>query len=226
MRYILAAARRVFGRKDGAYDPVRYWNMRLDPNTDLGKVPERVDFDANYIRANITPGDRLLELGPGVGRTFASYSPGTNVSTLEISRMYEDQLAKVAADNNLTLDQHYLDDTSKPFPFVDKQFDVGVCIQVFIHQPPEVFRHSFSELARVCRKCVISVGNHTNTPRNAPGKAPHVFRHDYITESGKNGKVMHNLLARDQVLYFTLEDDTRNLWLGEFQQNKYGRSMK
>ena len=189
-----------------AYEPMRYWNTRRYPNADIGEEKNRIEFDTSYIRENVNAGDRVLELGPGLGRTFPAYAPDTEVVTLDISRNYQEELNAVANSLGLKLEQRFLASTLEPFPFADRQFDVGVSFQVFIHQPPDVFAHNFSEMARVCGRLIVSVGLHRNTSNSKRAIGRHVFRHDYILEASKRGKRMSNLLENDRVLYFIVHE--------------------
>jgi SAM-dependent methyltransferase len=198
-----------------AYDPMRYWNARQNPNADVGEEKTRLEFDTNYIRRNISTGERILELGPGVGRTLRAYVPNTEVTTLDISRIYQEELSAFASSLELRLEQHYVSSMFEPFPFSDQEFDVGVSFQVFIHQPPAIFAHSFSEMLRVCRRLIVSVGLHLNTRGSKKARARHVFNHDYISEGARNRKLLSNVLVRDGVLYFVVHGDNSSLWIEE-----------
>ncbi|NHN36724.1 class I SAM-dependent methyltransferase [Pseudomaricurvus alcaniphilus] len=207
MKNILSnTAKRLLGHVEKKYDPFSYWNSRRDPNSAEGLEAERVRFDTDYIRKQVSSGMSVLELGPGVGRTFHAYEKGTLIETIDISRLYEKKLTEAAKAVDLKLKQHFLSDDWLKFPFSDQQFDVAVCFQVFIHQPPEVFHRSFTEFSRVCKKGVISVGLHANTKQSNPAEGAHVFRHDYLHEASNNHKVINNLILRNNVLYFTIEN--------------------
>ena len=195
------------------YDPITYWNKRKDPNSDAGREIGRVSFDTNYIRRNTASVDSVLELGPGIGRTFSSYDPGMQITTLDITRNYQEELARVARSAGLGLQQYFLADPREKYPFPDQEFDVGVSFQVFIHQPADIFEHSFAEMARVCKKVIVSVGAHCNTAKSQPHSAPHVFRHDYILQAQKIKRVISNLLIERNVLYFLIENDDHDLWM-------------
>jgi hypothetical protein len=68
-------------------------------------------------------------------------------------------------------------------------------------------------MVRVCKKIIVSAGVHKNTTSNEFRTAPHVFCHDYILEAEKNRKIISNLLVKDDVMYFVLEGDPRDLWM-------------
>lgn len=186
------------------YDPQTYWNTRPDPNSARGCKPERVDFDSTFIRHHVAEASNVFELGAGVGRTFSAYRPGTQLTTLDISQLYQDQLDARAAAHGIVLQQQFLSDPLQQFPFADDQFECGVCFQVMIHQPPEIFLHSLSELLRICRKTVVNVGIHQNSPQSVAPKGTHVFAHDYIDAAARLGAVMNDLRMKDGLLYFTL----------------------
>jgi SAM-dependent methyltransferase len=212
---ILRAVRafsRVTGSEAPRYDPTSYWNARTDPNNDEGRNSARVAFEVNYIATNLPTSGRVLELGPGVGRTFAAYPSTTRVATIDISRLYASRLAETADRLGVQLEQTFIEDLTSRFPFDDYEFDCGVAFQVFIHQPKEVFSHQFAEMCRVCRRVLVCAGLHANTGNAQKAMATHVFAHDYLVESAKCGRIVQNLLVRDAVLYFVACEDEKGLW--------------
>lgn len=196
--------KRAFHSKQSGtdYNPKAYWNARPDPNAPEGKTPERIDFDVNYVRKNLPAAASIFELGPGVGRTFAAYESGSSITTLDLSRTYAERLSNVAQEHGLTLDQHFIDDPMQAFPFADGQFSFGVSCQVFIHQPPDVFRHSLREFSRVCQSAVIISGINFDD-----ANTPHVFNHDYLRDLTDLGRLASNVLVRGRILYLYMHKD-------------------
>ena len=187
----------------GNYDAVDYWNDRSDPNNPCGRDPARVAFDTTYISEGVQDSDPILELGPGVGRTFGAYSSGQRVTTVDVSRRYSQELRDVASSLGIRLHQVYLDREHDEFPFEDREFPVGVASQVLLHVSPDVVEHTIGELMRVCNKVVVITryrhGGQTRT------KTSHVFNHDYFKLCTDAGGVMNRVLKKEGRIYFDLE---------------------
>lgn len=194
------------------YKPKEYWRERTDPNAPCGREPDRVYFDVHYIAQNIRESDNVFELGPGVGRTFHAYNARQKITTLDISDTYKDRLDERARELMLCLDQHILDEPSMKYPFFNDSFDVSVVFQVFIHQPPALFRHSFAEMCRISKKIVLSSGVSENTSQSPAPKANHVFAHDYLYETYRNNLIAQNVIVREGVLYMTVCRDTMGFY--------------
>lgn len=150
----------------GKYDPVKYWNKRPNPNNELGETKERVAFDIDYISRVVGSEASVLELGPGVGRTFGAYNKGSKITALDISTKYADRLKETAQELGLTLEQVFLEDPKAAFPLKDNSFKVGVCSQVLLHIEPAAVTHSLKELVRVCEKVVIITAYKHGIPVN------------------------------------------------------------
>lgn len=183
-----------------------YWKTRENPNAAKGMEEERIRFDADYISSNTKGESPIFELGPGTGRTFLAYEPGRKICTLDITDRYSEQLKAVAAQRHIELSEHFLNDAFSVFPFADDYFEYGVCFQVFIHQPPEIFEHSFLELSRICRKLVFSVGIHANSPLSPQPRGEHVFAHDYLAAVEKAGLMFTNMVFRGGRIYGVVEN--------------------
>ena len=200
--------RRAFALRSSnhLYDPKAYWNSRQDPNAPDGKSADRVSFDVNYIKKHLGQASPVFELGPGVGRTFEAYERGTEIVTLDLSRIYSQRLSRVAQECGLSLRQHYLDDGMQRFPFDDDQFDIGVSCQVFLHQPPDLFAHSLSEFARICRNAVIISGIKPRT-----GSSSHVFSHDYLEKTGNLRRLASNVTIKNSIIYLYMHRDNKGI---------------
>lgn len=190
-------------KQGSIYDPMKYWAERENPNNPAGETDERVAADCTYLNAMVGDARKVFELGPGVGRTIPAYAPGTDLTTVDISRKYSERLQAAAEKQSLRLHQNYLKETLAAFPFEKNSFPIGVSFQVFIHQPPEIFAHSFGELVRVSEKIVISAGLHRNLATSKAAKSPHVFAHDYLLAASANNCEINNLILREGCLYFT-----------------------
>jgi len=189
--------RNVLGRE---YDPVEYWKNRENPNNQEGESSERVGYDVAYIRNQIEGCDSILEIGPGVGRTFGAYAGRKVVQTLDITEAYSKKIDKVAGGLGLEVIGSYLQATSDVFPYDDKQFDISVCSQVFLHVDPVSVEHYISEALRVSGKLVVICGGY-----KLCGEPPsHVFSHDFWELVEKMNLHMDNVKGRNGIAYFTL----------------------
>ncbi|KAA8976806.1 class I SAM-dependent methyltransferase [Halospina sp. K52047b] len=191
--------------KDKNYNPKEYWNQRTDPNNEKGNEQERVAFDRDYIDRQVRGSSSVLELGPGVGRTFDAYNKGVNVSALDISENYKEQLVEEATKRSLGISFCCLDRADSSFPYSDKKFPVGVASQVLLHIPPANIKHTISELVRTCEKVVI-ITFYEHSPERKNKKAKHVFNHDYIKIISELGCQIDNLVMKDKRIYFTVQD--------------------
>jgi hypothetical protein len=155
------------------YDPKQYWEDRPNPNAKGHDQAPKFIYD--FIGPAIKGYTSILELGPGLGRTFDVYKPEQKITTLDLSTRYKDIIEERAKAFGLTVDQNFLDAPDAPFPFEDKAFEIGMTVQVLMHVPPAHIETSIRELIRTSHECVVvtSVGP-------APGTKPsHVFTHDY-----------------------------------------------
>ncbi len=197
----------MFGLKRNAktdvYNPISYWNARSDPNNEAGRAHERVATDVDFIGKHVGELKSIFELGPGVGRTFRAYKAGANVTSLDISKAYADQLSAAAAEAGVVLQQHCQAGLLDRFPFDDASFEVGVACQVMLHQPPDVFAHSIREMSRICAKLVIISGFHSTFPQSATKAigAPHVFSHDYIWALCELGRSCADVRSAHEIIY-------------------------
>jgi hypothetical protein len=178
------------------YDPYTYWNARKNPNKSDGVPPWIIPYVSRF-----TAGvERVFELGPGIGRTFDVYSRGQSLTTLDLSRQYAEALGARAADRGLRLEQHFLEGPAAAFPFPDDAFELGVCLQVLMHVPPQHIAHSMRELARVSQRTIIIAG--VNPAWN--DKAQHCFNHDYLRVCGEIGCVADAAFVRKDSICFVL----------------------
>ena len=189
--------------KFSRYDPVAYWNTRENPNNEQGLEPARIRFDTGFIRAAVAELDPVLELGPGVGRTFEAYSKEQHITTLDLSRIYSERLILRAKELGLTLSQNFLSNPDQRYPFNDGEFAVGVASQVFLHVPPEIIYHSVSEMMRVCKKVVV-ISYYEHGVPTSPKSGTSCFNHDYFTIVTEIGCEMNNVIMNERRICFTI----------------------
>jgi len=140
------------------YDEIEYWGKRQNPNCDNRKgrmsqeqIDENVKKQAAYVRKHIDGLDRILDLGPGVGRGFLAYSEVRFVEGFDISPLYKSRVVKESEkyDFKFTLT---IGTRVGQLPYRDKEFDAGVAVSVLFHQRPVNIIRVMSELIRVSGK--------------------------------------------------------------------------
>jgi SAM-dependent methyltransferase len=166
---------RHWWRPASAYDEWTYWNSRTDPNAPSGLSGRGLDDDIAYIRTHVNGCTRILEFGPGVGRTFTAHTPDAGITCYDITPNYRDRLLARAQALGLRVRFDLAESLDAPLPYPDHAFDVAVASKVFLHQRPERIDRVMSELARVAGR-VVAIST-VDTGKLVP--APHCFYHDY-----------------------------------------------
>jgi ubiquinone/menaquinone biosynthesis C-methylase UbiE len=169
-------------KKIMSYNPKQYWMTRENPNAREGEAEDRVQTDIAFIRQAAAEANKVLEVGPGVGRTLDAYQSGQRVTTLDLSTNYQGKIAAKAEELDLQISQNFLDSAENAYPFRDNEFDLAVSCQVFMHLPPQVMDQAIREFSRMADKLVIIAGFFSTFPDQATAafKANHVFSHDYV----------------------------------------------
>lgn len=192
--------RKLFERRP-QYEPYEYWNQRSNPNNDEGLSDEQRNFDIQYIKQAVRGQDRILELGPGTGRTLSAYGSEQIVFTLDISKKYSDTLAAEANKRSIEVRQSHLESTESSFPFEDRYFQCGVASQVLLHIPTNIIQHTLNELQRTCTKLVIVNLNLHSTLQEE--LAPHVFNHDILAMLSDSGFEANQVKKFRNKIYLT-----------------------
>ena len=169
------------------YDPKSYWDTREHPNT--AAAPGISEHDRSFLLPRITGVGSLLEIGPGVGRLFPLYKGVSQISTLDLSRNYQERALRVARLNNISINDFYIDDPLAVFPFEDQRFEIGIASHVLMHIPFDIIEHTMREAARVCQSVLVVSAIHQYWPRVGQSFDPkwHCFAHDYETLCRKIG---------------------------------------
>lgn len=171
------------------YNEWTYWNSRIDPNAPSGLSGRGLEDDVSYIRAHVAGCTRVLELGPGVGRTFGAHAPGSDITCYDITPNYYHRLLARADAFGLRVRFDLASSLDAPLPYPDHAFDVGVASKVFLHQRPERIDLVMAELARVAER-VVAVTTVYPTGPSVP--ASHCFYHDYAAICARIGcEIVH-----------------------------------
>lgn len=177
------------------YNTVEYWNKRENPNSnnpDHRKTEEHIMF----VKSNINEDDKILDFGPGVGRTIAAYKKNKNISGYDISSKYKERLLNAAKNNDVSIDLIIDKTTPTKFSFKENEFDVAVSVSVLLHQRPQDIENIMCELARVAKKVVIITWHSLDTPYHAFSPDTdykiYCFNHDYKNICKKNNLKIHS----------------------------------
>jgi len=186
------------------YDERLYWRARTEPNDKAVAYRENVlqtTLDVIYSLARDKK--KILEFGPGVGRTLAAYTPAQEIHGYDISDAYVSRVTKEADD--LGLDFHLtIHDVPAGWklPYSDDEFELAVAIYVLQHQRPEKIDAVLKELLRVAPVLLVGSSLRNNTEE---GKvAPHCFEHDYENISGKLGLCYRLLRHQESMRFFSM----------------------
>lgn len=181
------------------FNAKQYWEKRSNPNTSKSETAPQFLYD--FIRPYLIDKTNILELGPGIGRTFDIYKPDQRINTLDLSTKYIDQITSRAKELGLSVLQNHLDSPSHPFPFDSKVFELGICSQVLMHVPYDCIEFTMSELLRTSMKVVIVTTKKTHLDGV---KARHVFGHDYFAVSSSIGGVVEDYKEFGNTACFSL----------------------
>lgn len=137
------------------YNKLEYWGNRKDPNSQLSKDTAnlQVEWTKNFLKEN----DNVLDYGPGVLRLVDIYKDLKKINFYDISHQYRDVVEKKCADNNIKIDMYVIDNSGNiKTPFIDKQFDVVICSEVFLHSPDDEIESLINELCRIGDKVIVT----------------------------------------------------------------------
>lgn len=179
----------------------------------VGDRFRRARFDRIAQAVRLAPGDRVLSIGCGDGRSWECFDPAHETVGLDLFPK-----ARWSAPNFT-----YVQGDATKLPFEDDSFDVAVSIGVFEHiRPIEGLAKALSEAARVAKRVAIIVPS-IATPIEPHFKAPawqlgSVSFREWAIDAGLHpGRTGPGDLGRfERLLYLT--DDA---WL-EFEATREG----
>lgn len=182
------------------YNPTEYWNKRESPNNPFNKDGGK---HIQYIKANLSDCERILDFGVGVGRTFKAYDNIISVEGADITKKYKKQ----SYEESLKYPFSYLHTKIKNptiMPYGNKEFDAVVGCSVLLHIRPENIEIIMTELARISKKVIaITYFNHKKPIANKTTER-FFYNHNYIDVCGKNGFSIENINydENNKQLYF------------------------
>jgi len=151
------------------YDPITYWNHRKNPNQHRNPTSLEKDF----LMPEIKQANKILEVGPGIGRLFSLYGPEDEVCGIDISERYEHKVKSRAAAYGLNYEHEVLNFYKyQGLPYKSKLFDLCIAVKVLLHTTPNQIDFLMCEMARVAEKVMI-------TSKIGDDPARHVFNHNY-----------------------------------------------
>jgi SAM-dependent methyltransferase len=188
------------------YDEVSYWRNRVNPNSpsvgfDLTK--KHIDYVSHHVRGLF----RILDLGPGVGRTFPAYTGVRLVEGFDISPTYKDRVIAASRNYNFNFRLTISPKIGK-LPYGDKTFDAAVAVSVLLHQRPDNIIEVMTELARVANKVVVVTSNYNKNKCDIPFTEPKdpkkfCFQYNYETICVDEGLEMDNVVRFGKYICFT-----------------------
>jgi len=175
------------------YDEYKYWSTRLYPTS---RDAEYIDANLEYISKCVLGAERLLDFGPGIGRTFSAYQGVGYVEGYDISTIYKERAIERASKLGLTF-VLTINTSGDPtyIPYDDKWFDVVIASDTLLHQKPENIVFIMKELIRISKKVVVITATGISS-------SPHCFYHDYLEICRAQKWTMHTIEYFKEQIFF------------------------
>ena len=193
------------------YTEFDYWNRReypTDPNMSQETKKQHIEF----IGEHMVGVKKVLDFGPGIGRTFEAYKGIPYVEGCDISRLYEAQVEAKAEEIGFEFKLIHLDLVQVgKLPYRKNQFDVAVCAEVLLHQQPQHVLLVMSELARVSKKVIVISWTEDRVRFDEPGTPKpgrnHCFHYNYVQICQEQGWKTSDIRYVDRQIYFVYEKE-------------------
>ena len=173
-----------FKKKITGYEEYEYWNSRPHPN-DTSQPMETMYKHIEYMRDKLSDAEKILDFGPGIGRTFAAYGPGHIIEGCDISTKYRKSVKKKSAALGLDFNfRHLKMNDLIMLPYKERYFDAAVASQVLLHTKPEKIIGIMEELCRVASKVIVVSLMDSSAAYDVPGSTDydrnkHIFNYNY-----------------------------------------------
>jgi len=176
------------------YDEYTYWNKRSYPTT-RGMSSKTTQRHIDYIKKHVAGTKKILDFGPGLGRTFEAYLGVEFVQGVDISLLYDKQVRDAAKTLGITSDLDFI--TRNDLPYVDAEFDAAVASSVLLHKQPQNILEIMKELIRVAKKVVVISWQEDNVAFDKPGVPKpgpdYQFHYSYPDICEANGWMMKDI---------------------------------
>lgn len=163
------------------YNEIEYWSKREMPTSCSD------DYTKNHLRFlsnNLVSVKKLLDVGPGIGRTFQAYSNVEIVEGYDISTNYESRVLEESRKYKFKFNLK-IGTSISSLPYENNEFDSAIASEVLLHQRPENIIKIMSELDRVSKKVIIITYMEPNIPFQKINefkyrKKLHCFNYNYL----------------------------------------------
>lgn len=165
-----------------AYNVFDYWGGRENP-TDPAMPDEVTRTHIRYISENMPEKARVLEVGPGRGRTFEAYRGKqiTGLDCVDVTDRHYGSLVQAAEGAGMEAPRLTIIRPEDQFrlPFADGQYDTAVVSEVLLHQRPEHIVPFMAEIVRVARKAIVISWMEDHLPFVEPDSKQETYHHCY-----------------------------------------------
>jgi ubiquinone/menaquinone biosynthesis C-methylase UbiE len=171
------------------YDEVSYWRRREQPNAK--GIEDSTAGHVAYIEKQLIGCNKILDCGPGDGRTFEAYKNMKIVNCVDVADHHRETLFKIAQQYDFEFDFLVKKEVGN-WPYKDKEFDAAIACQLLLHQRPKNIVKMMSELVRVSNKVIVlSWMNEELPPLTTSGE--HCFNYIYPDICNENGWRIYNI---------------------------------
>ena len=190
------------------YDEIQYWNKRRYPSN-LNMSADMTLRHIQYIKSHVNGLSKVLDFGPGIGRTFSAYEHVGLVEGYDISELYADQAKEAAKGYGFQYLHRTIPIHLDRLPYEDDEFNVAVASEVLLHQTPMNILKIMGELVRIAERVVVISWQEDKTFFSQPGNKTegmnHCFHYDYEGLCRDNGWKVYDVERKDRQIYFVYE---------------------
>ena len=112
---------------------------------------------------------KIIDLGCGRGTARNMFKKYKEYVGVDIAGQHIVEMQKEAGPNDTFIVGNICD-----LPFEDNYFDVGICIDVLEHIPPEFVEQAVREITRVCKNLIVSISTIPSKNLDFEGKNLHL----------------------------------------------------
>ena len=142
------------GKKSFIYEEIKFWNAKECPIPKRELTEEEVNMPVNFIKKNLIGCKKVLDFGPGKGRTFGAYGEIETVRAYDISDKWKSDVFDSVKRYKVKNFDLIISNKIENLPYEDNEFDTVVVSLVLLHQRPQYIISIMSELVRVSKKVI------------------------------------------------------------------------